>query len=105
MGAGVVPKPKHYGYGTTPRDIALVALYRCPPDSGGQLAEFETSRVLRVFKTAPILDSDYSAIVDMDRCAWPGGVAHHLMGAGVVVPTRNFPVRKHQCVPAAARWK
>ena len=44
MGAGVVPKPKHYGYGTTPRDIALAALYRCPPDSGGQFAQFETSK-------------------------------------------------------------
>jgi DMSO/TMAO reductase YedYZ molybdopterin-dependent catalytic subunit len=68
MGAGVVPKPKHYGYGTTPRDIALAALYRCPPDSGGQFAQFETSRVLQVFKPAPILASDYSAIVNLDRC-------------------------------------
>src|SRR4029079_12726223 len=68
MGAGVVPKPKHYGYGTTSRDIALAPLYRCPPDSGGQFAQFETSRVLPVFKPAPILDSDYSAIVNLDRC-------------------------------------
>jgi hypothetical protein len=38
-------------------------------DSGGQFAQFDTSGVLQVFKPAPILDSNYSAIVSLDRCS------------------------------------
>src|SRR5688572_3531080 len=35
---GVVPKPKRFGLGTTPRATATASQWRCPPNLGGLLA-------------------------------------------------------------------
>jgi hypothetical protein len=66
--AGVVPKPKHYGYGTTPsRYSALQRYIAALLTHGGQFAQLKDLQSFTGFQTAPILDSDYSDIVNLVR--------------------------------------